>query len=245
MGQYRMMTLAITSAAALALLAGCTITPAGEGSASSAEPNNVTVQAATADSPEKQLKDAVKDYAHQTYGDDVDIHVALYKGLVNIYVETQWTAGNPPPDTAAAERDATTVVSGVLDAVPGLTQPHASIQVRDPEKNNLITVVNDNGIKVKCNVFTGVGQDEIKAPEDNPDTITLDEFNQIRNGMEYQEVFDIIGGRGELLSDVDMGFGDEYYTATYSWVGEGSLGANANVMFQGGKVVSKAQFGLE
>lgn len=243
MGQYRMMTLALTSAAALALLAGCTITPAGEGSASSAAPNNVTVQAATAGSPEKALKDAVKDYAHQTYGDDVKITVGLQGDLITIDVASPWSQASPPQDVSAATQDAATVATGVLTAVPDLEQTHASVHVRDADRNNLIVV--DNNGNVKFNVFSGIGTEEIKAPEDNPDTITLDEFNQIRNGMEYQEVFDIIGGRGELLSDVDMGFGDEYYTATYSWVGEGSLGANANVMFQGGKVVSKAQFGLE
>ena len=243
MGQYRMITLAFTSAAALALLAGCTITPAGEGSASSAAPNNVTVQAATAGSPEKQAKDAIKAFAHQTYGEDVKITVVIQGGLIIIDVASPWSEASPPQDVSAATQDAATVATGVLTAVPDLEQTHASVHVRDADRKNLIVV--DNNGNVKCNVFTGVGQEEIKAPEDNPDTITLDEFNQIRNGMEYQEVFDIIGGRGELLSDVDLGFGDEYYTATYSWVGEGSLGANANVMFQGGKVVSKAQFGLE
>ena len=74
---------------------------------------------------------------------------------------------------------------------------------------------------------------------------SLEEFNAIKTGMTYQEVFDIVGSRGEVLSEVDLGLGDEYYTAMYTWDGEGSLGANANVTFQGGKVTSKAQFGLE
>lgn len=63
--------------------------------------------------------------------------------------------------------------------------------------------------------------------------------------MEYQEVFDIIGSRGEELATSDLGFGDEYYTVIFTWEGEGTLGANANVTFQGGKVTSKAQAGLE
>jgi len=63
--------------------------------------------------------------------------------------------------------------------------------------------------------------------------------------MSYQEVFDIVGSRGTVLSEVDVGLGDEYYTAVYYWDGEGSLGANANITFQGGKVSAKAQFGLE
>lgn len=242
MGQYRYMKLALTSAAALALLAGCTITPAEEGSASSAVPNNVTVQAATAGSPEKQAKDAIRAFARQTYGEDVKITVGIQGDLILIDVASPWSEASPPQDVSAATQDAATVATGVLTAVPDLEQSNVSVHVRDADRNNLI-VVNSNG-DVKCNVFSGIGTGEIKAPGDNPDTITLEEFNQIRTGMDYQEVFDIVGGRGEMLSEVDLGLGDEYYTAIYSWTGEGSLGANANVTFQGGKVVSKAQFGL-
>lgn len=81
--------------------------------------------------------------------------------------------------------------------------------------------------------------------QDNPPTISLEEFEQIQIGMSYQEVFDLVGSRGELLSEADLGLGDEYYTAIYSWDGEGALGANASVTFQGGYVTSKAQAGLE
>lgn len=81
--------------------------------------------------------------------------------------------------------------------------------------------------------------------QDNPPTISLEEFEQIQIGMSYQEVFDLVGSRGELLSEADLGLGDDYYTAIYSWDGEGSLGANASVTFQGGYVTSKAQAGLE
>lgn len=81
--------------------------------------------------------------------------------------------------------------------------------------------------------------------QDNPPTISLEEFEQIQIGMSYQEVFDLVGSRGDLLSEADLGLGDDYYTAIYSWDGEGTLGANASVTFQGGYVTSKAQAGLE
>ena len=81
--------------------------------------------------------------------------------------------------------------------------------------------------------------------QDNPPTISLEEFEQIQTGMSYQEVFDLVGSRGELLSEADLGLGDEYYTAIYSWDGEGALGANASVTIQGGYVTSKVQAGLE
>lgn len=74
--------------------------------------------------------------------------------------------------------------------------------------------------------------------------ITLSEFNDIQNGMTYEQVCEIIGDSGELLSEVDLGIGSEYATEIYVWEGHGGLGANANVTFQGGVVVSKAQIGL-
>lgn len=76
-------------------------------------------------------------------------------------------------------------------------------------------------------------------------TISLAEFNKIETGMSYKEVCDIIGGEGTLSSSVDLGMGEEYKTELYQWTGEGIIGANANVTFQGGKVMSKAQIGLK
>ncbi len=84
--------------------------------------------------------------------------------------------------------------------------------------------------------------EEYQAPND--EYITMDEFNQIQAGMSYQDVVNIIGSTGELLSSVDIGDA-QYKTEMYSWEGKGSVGANASVMFQGGVVSSKAQFGLE
>ena len=76
-------------------------------------------------------------------------------------------------------------------------------------------------------------------------SISLEEFNKIETGMTYEQVCNIIGGEGTLNSSVDLDMGDEYKTELYSWTGDGTIGANANITFQGGKVVSKAQFGLQ
>lgn len=95
------------------------------------------------------------------------------------------------------------------------------------------------------------GSDEIGGPDSdepaevNPATISLEEFNAISTGMTYEEVVTIIGSEGKILSEVDIGMGDEYKTIMYMWEGDGSLGANANVTIQGGKVTAKAQFGLK
>lgn len=113
-----------------------------------------------------------------------------------------------------------------------------TLYLQDGEENILASVLKD---KLSDSFNAGAPG----SATDNPNTITLDEFNAIKTGMDYQEVFDIVGGRGEILSEVDLGLGDEYVTIMFTWKGEGSLGANANVTFQGGKVTTKAQFGLE
>ncbi len=76
-------------------------------------------------------------------------------------------------------------------------------------------------------------------------SISLEEFNKIETGMTYEEVCNIVGGEGSLGSSVDIGVGQEYKSEIYQWTGDGSIGANANVTFQGGKVISKAQIGLQ
>ena len=74
--------------------------------------------------------------------------------------------------------------------------------------------------------------------------ITKAEFDQIQNGMTYEQVVQIIGSEGELMSE-SGDKGTQFYTVMYTWEGESGFGANANAMFQGGKMVNKAQFGLK
>ena len=78
--------------------------------------------------------------------------------------------------------------------------------------------------------------------EQKQDRLNLEKFNKIETGMSYQEVVNIIGEEGTVLSESEIG---NIKSTIYSWYGEGSIGANANVTFQNGKVVSKAQVGLK
>ncbi|MEK3955348.1 DUF3862 domain-containing protein [Psychrobacillus sp. FSL K6-1464] len=75
-------------------------------------------------------------------------------------------------------------------------------------------------------------------------TITLDEFNNIANGMTEEEVFEIVGGAGDISSE-SGDKGTDFYTIMYEYSGEDGFGANASLMFQGGKLQNKSQFGLE
>ncbi|MCM8901330.1 DUF3862 domain-containing protein [Caldicoprobacter algeriensis] len=68
---------------------------------------------------------------------------------------------------------------------------------------------------------------------------TMDQFKQIKMGMTYEEVKAILG---EGTEDSSSGEG-ELKTVSYSWAN--SDGSNISVILQGGKVITKAQAGLQ
>lgn len=125
--------------------------------------------------------------------------------------------------------------SRAIDAQQSFEDGKKALMIESNSGTILVTIING---KVAYNLF-----DDSK--KSNPPTITLEEYNSIQSGMSYLDVQGIIGSPGEKLSEVDLNIGSEYYTVMYQWEGEGVLGANANVTFQGDKVISKAQFGLE
>lgn len=70
--------------------------------------------------------------------------------------------------------------------------------------------------------------------------LTLDKYNQIKNGMSYQEVKDIIGREGTETMSSGEG---KYKVESYKW--EGDDYQFISVVFTGGKVQSKVQANLK
>lgn len=70
--------------------------------------------------------------------------------------------------------------------------------------------------------------------------VTLEKYNQIKNGMTYKEVVKIIGFEGTEDSQSEVG---GIKTVMYTW--QNDDGSNMNATFQNGKLVEKAQFGLK
>lgn len=68
--------------------------------------------------------------------------------------------------------------------------------------------------------------------------ITFAQYEQLNIGMTYEEVVEIIGGDGNAISESDD-------MVVYSYFGTGTTGANAVLTFQNGKLLNKAQAGLE
>jgi hypothetical protein len=72
--------------------------------------------------------------------------------------------------------------------------------------------------------------------------ITLAEFDQIKQGMTYDQITKIIGVAGEVTSSYEAS-DPKWSSKTYQYKGR-SVGSTAMVMFTGGVVSSKSQFGL-
>jgi hypothetical protein len=84
----------------------------------------------------------------------------------------------------------------------------------------------------------------IEDEEASKVTITKAEFDKIQNGMTYEQVKQIVGGEGHKVSETGKP-GTPEHTVMYDYQGEGEIGANASLMFQGGKLINKSQFGLK
>ena len=74
--------------------------------------------------------------------------------------------------------------------------------------------------------------------------MTKTQFDQLKVGMSLIEIKRVIGGDCVVQSESGE-VGSQFHTVMYGCDGKGQLGANMNFMMQGGKLINKAQFGLE
>lgn len=78
-------------------------------------------------------------------------------------------------------------------------------------------------------------------PEKPKSQVTMANYNRLSTGMTYEQVVAILGKEGTELSSNDIA---GYQTVMYQWEGD-SFASNMNAMFQNGKLMQKAQFGLK
>jgi len=106
---------------------------------------------------------------------------------------------------------------------------------------NVIYTWNGSGIS---NVTITIQNDEVTAKAQaglgNKDAgITLDKYNQVTEGMTYDEVKAILG-EGQLTSQIKI---MDTESIIYSWINKD--GSNANFTFSSDKLDMKAQFNLK
>lgn len=80
------------------------------------------------------------------------------------------------------------------------------------------------------------------APPANDPGISASEFKALQTGMTQAQASAIVGSEGEVISENEIA---GTRTVMVQWEGETGFGANANAMFQNGKLIQKSQFGLE
>ncbi|HEY5586820.1 MAG TPA: hypothetical protein VIK78_20315 [Ruminiclostridium sp.] len=84
----------------------------------------------------------------------------------------------------------------------------------------------------------------------NQPEMSMDEFEQIKNGMTYEQVTQIVGATGDIVVETGTP-GNQFYTITYQFKGEGNMldsmwtNPNAQLMFKGGKLTTKIQTGIK
>ncbi|MBT9547981.1 MAG: DUF3862 domain-containing protein [Candidatus Sericytochromatia bacterium] len=84
-------------------------------------------------------------------------------------------------------------------------------------------------------------QEKPPKPPKPKSQVTMANYNRLKTGMSYEQVVAILGKAGTELSSNDIA---GYQTVMYQWEGD-SFASNMNAMFQNGKLMQKAQFGLK
>lgn len=90
---------------------------------------------------------------------------------------------------------------------------------------------------------------QVPLSSKNEPNMSMEEFVQIKSGMTYEQVIEIVGSPGEIVVETGTP-GDQFYTVTYQFKGEKEFfgifsRANAQLIFQSGKLITKSQMGIK
>ena len=91
-------------------------------------------------------------------------------------------------------------------------------------------------------ILIGVASDSATKASSNTTNnpvITMSKYEQLETGISYRQAVTIIGAEGKELSRSTVA---DYSTVMYAW--QNRDGSNMSAMFQNGRLVNKAQFGL-
>lgn len=137
--------------------------------------------------------------------------------------------------------------NGLEDKIAGLEQRLAEQVQKSGEQDNKITELEKklNELNTTVSNATEIGGTATGAPTNNGSAgkgdgvlITFAQYEKLEVGMTVEEVIAILGGEGEALSEAEN-------MVVYNYKGTGDTGANAVIAFQSGKLLTKAQSGLQ
>ncbi|WP_346877022.1 DUF3862 domain-containing protein [Clostridium sp. UBA5712] len=166
-------------------------------------------------------------------------------------VETQNdTAINSPAVTEEKKTDTKVTYENFLKINMGAKYDEVKNILGDGKEESSSEVA---GIKTNLYSWNGSGisnltitmqNDEVTAKaqaglESMDAKITLDKYNQVKEGMTYDEVKGILG-EGQILSQTKI---MDMEAIIYAWINKD--GSNANFTFSDGKLEMKAQFNLK
>mgnify|MGYP001625167081 CR=1 FL=1 len=100
------------------------------------------------------------------------------------------------------------------------------------------------GISLIATIGTDSNKSKNSSSTDNSKNecyMTMDKFNEINNGMSYDDVKNIVGCDGTLSSEASSG---DQSIKIYYWYAKNGI-SNANFSFQNDELVAKAQVGLD
>ena len=113
-------------------------------------------------------------------------------------------------------------------------------QANKPEPAKPASTSGNSGNTSSTPKSTPASADEDKPASTGGRELTMAKYDQIKKGMTYSEVVEILGGEGEELTSSAVG---KYKVSSYTWSGE-NLEMIA-IVFENDKVSSKTQANLK
>ena len=96
--------------------------------------------------------------------------------------------------------------------------------------------ISNMNVTIQNDLVTGKAQMGLK---DMDAKVTLEQFNNVKEGMTYEQVKEILG-EGQIISESEI---MDYTSVMYEWINKG--GSNMNGVFQGNTLNMKSQFNLK
>lgn len=115
------------------------------------------------------------------------------------------------------------------------TQNQAS--TKQPPKNSKAQIIHKNANHQQPQTST-TSPSPTPITEENSLTVSKMEYENIHVGMTYEQVRNIIGSDGNIISESNN-------KITYSWDGEGTADSKAEFIFSSNKLKSKTEIGLQ